>query len=102
MKLVPTPLQDAFIIEPSVYEDDRGYFYEAFNHHAFIDASGIEMEIVQINRSLSHKNVLRGFHFQEKPFEQAKIISVAQGAVYDVVVDLRETPNNSVNGSAWN
>lgn len=77
------------IIEPNIFEDDRGYFYESYNRDEFYN-KGIEDVFVQDNQSLSQKNVLRGLHFQKPPFSQAKLIRVVQGSVLDVAVDLRK------------
>lgn len=78
------------IIHPSVFTDDRGYFFESFNQKKFIETTGFEKEFVQDNQSLSHKNVLRGLHFQMPPFAQAKLVRVVRGAVLDIAVDIRK------------
>lgn len=87
MKKIATELQDCFIIEPSVFGDNRGYFSPYFIQKDF-DELGFE-KVVQTNRSKSSKGVLRGLHFQKEPMAQAKIVEVISGAAVDVVVDLR-------------
>ncbi len=87
MKLISTELKDCYIIEPSVFGDNRGYFSPYFIQSDF-DKLGFE-KVVQTNRSKSSKGVLRGLHFQKEPMTQAKIVEVISGAAIDVVVDLR-------------
>jgi len=82
-------IEGLVIIEPTVFKDDRGYFYEAYNAIDFQN-NGIPDVFVQDNESLSQKNVLRGLHFQKPPYGQAKLIRVIQGKVLDVAVDLRK------------
>lgn len=82
-------LKDTFIIEPSVFDDHRGYFYEGFNISKIIDIIGREFSVKQLNFSKSTKGVLRGLHFQHPPFEQSKLISCNFGEILDVIVDLR-------------
>lgn len=84
-----TPLKDLILVKPTVFEDERGYFYESYNKRNF-SQNGIDAEFVQDNQSLSHKDVLRGLHFQKPPFAQGKLIRVVQGSVLDVAVDLRK------------
>ena len=84
-----TKLEDCWIIEPDVFEDDRGYFYEGFNIQKFKEVTGFEFYVKQINQSRSSKGVLRGLHFQTPPKAQAKLISCIEGEVLDVAVDLR-------------
>jgi dTDP-4-dehydrorhamnose 3,5-epimerase len=84
-----TPIEGLIIIEPKVFEDDRGHFYESYKKDIF-KKNGIVDEFVQDNQSLSQKGVLRGLHFQRPPFSQAKLIRVIQGSVLDVAVDLRK------------
>lgn len=88
MNFVPTPLQGLLILEPRVFEDSRGYFYESYNKSEFVEA-GITAEFVQDNQSYSQKGSLRGLHFQKPPHAQAKIVRVTNGEVFDVAVDLR-------------
>ncbi len=83
-----TPLKDAFIIEPTVFGDNRGYFMETYNERDFEEA-GFKWKFVQDNQSLSEKGVLRGLHFQYN-YPQGKLLRVIKGEVFDVVVDLRK------------
>ena len=85
-----TTLKDCWILEPDVFEDERGYFYEGFNVEKFKNATGLNFEVKQINQSRSSKNVLRGLHFQTGEKAQAKLVSCIEGEVLDVAVDLRE------------
>lgn len=93
MKLIHTAIPDVLIIEPKVFGDQRGYFYESFNRRQFANLIGRDLDFVQDNHSRSEKNVLRGLHFQiQQP--QAKLIHVVHGQVFDVVVDLRPASPN--------
>lgn len=89
MEIVRTPLEGLLIIKPDVFEDERGYFFESYNHEKFLD-HGIGADFVQDNESKSRKGVLRGLHFQNPPFAQGKLVRVMQGAVLDVAVDIRK------------
>ena len=89
MKFLKTEIEGLYVIEPRVFEDDRGYFFEAFNEQLFVQ-NGIDVRFVQDNQSLSQKNVLRGLHFQCPPFAQAKLVSVIEGSVLDIAVDIRK------------
>lgn len=89
IKATETKLKGCFILEPQVFEDERGYFFESYNHRDFCKAIGQEMNFVQDNQSYSRKGVLRGLHFQKGEHAQAKLVSVLQGKIQDVVVDLR-------------
>lgn len=89
MQVIPTPLKDLLIIIPTVFEDERGYFYESYNKSVFA-SHGISDEFVQDNQSLSQKGVLRGLHFQNPPFAQGKLVRVIKGSVFDVAVDIRK------------
>jgi dTDP-4-dehydrorhamnose 3,5-epimerase len=89
IKLMPTAIADVFVIEPQVYGDDRGWFYESFNENDFSNAVGKKVTFVQDNHSLSKKGVLRGLHCQMEQ-AQGKLVRVARGAVFDVAVDLRQ------------
>lgn len=89
MNLISTSIPGPVIIEPDVFEDSRGYFFESYNQSKFHHA-GIKTEFVQDNQSKSHKNVLRGLHFQNPPHSQAKLIRVITGSVLDVAVDIRK------------
>ena len=88
MKLTLTPIKDLVIIEPKVFEDSRGYFFEAYNKNTFHEL-GLDYDFVQDNQSYSTKGVLRGLHFQ-KHYPQAKLVRVLEGEVFDVAVDLRK------------
>lgn len=89
MEVTKTQIEGLLILNPRVFEDDRGYFYESFNKDAFTEA-GITSEFVQTNVSQSCKDVVRGLHFQRPPFAQGKLVRVLRGAVLDVAVDLRK------------
>ena len=84
-----TPLEGVMILEPQVFGDDRGFFFESFNADEFAKATGLEMTFVQDNHSKSTKGVLRGLHFQH-PKPQGKLVRVSSGEVFDVAVDLRK------------
>ncbi|MCX8523569.1 dTDP-4-dehydrorhamnose 3,5-epimerase [Chryseobacterium formosus] len=90
MKIKETPLKDCYIIEPTIFEDDRGYFYEKFNEQKFEELTGMNGHFVQDNISKSSYGVLRGLHLQKGDKAQAKLVSCLDGKVLDVVVDLRE------------
>lgn len=89
MKVIETKIKDLFVIQPTVFEDARGYFFESYNKDVFYK-HGITTELVQDNQSLSQKGVLRGLHFQNPPYAQAKLVRVITGSVLDVVVDIRK------------
>jgi len=90
MKVQPTSIPDLLVIEPAVFGDERGFFYESFNARRFQELSGIDAVFVQDNHSKSAKNVLRGLHYQiSQP--QGKLVRVTSGAVFDVAVDLRKS-----------
>lgn len=89
MEIKNTFLQGLLIIEPKVFEDNRGYFFESYNQNEF-SKCGITDCFIQDNQSISDKNVLRGLHFQNPPFAQGKLVRVLSGAVLDVVVDIRK------------
>ena len=88
MKVILTPIKDLVVIEPKVFGDERGYFYEAYNKNTFHEL-GLDYDFVQDNQSFSKKGVLRGLHFQ-KQYPQAKLVRVIEGEVFDVAVDLRK------------
>ena len=90
MNVIPTTIADVLIIEPRVFGDERGFFYESFNEQAFNAATGLNTRFVQDNHSKSCRNVLRGLHFQLAPHEQGKLVRVTQGAVFDIAVDIRK------------
>ena len=89
MKATPTKIPDVFVIEPRVFGDERGFFFESFNEQAFNDATGNSLPFVQDNHSRSVKGVLRGLHYQVQ-HAQGKLVRVTQGAVFEVVVDIRK------------
>lgn len=88
MPFTPTTFPGLIIIEPTIFEDSRGYFYEAFNERLFA-THNIDVDFVQDNQSRSTYGVIRGLHFQSPPFAQTKLIRVLHGAILDTVVDLR-------------
>ena len=90
MKVTPLKISDVKLIEPDVFEDERGFFYESFNQQKFNEAIGENITFVQDNHSRSFKGVLRGLHYQKTPFEQGKLVRVVRGEVYDVAVDIRK------------
>jgi dTDP-4-dehydrorhamnose 3,5-epimerase len=98
MLVIKTAIPDALVIEPQVFGDDRGFFFESFNAQRFIEATGLNVEFVQDNHSKSQKNVLRGLHYQIEPKAQGKLVRVVAGAVFDVAVDLRK---NSKTYGMW-
>ena len=89
MNVIELEIKGLFIIEPKIFEDDRGYFYESYNREQLLKY-GIDIYFVQDNQSLSHKNVLRGLHYQNEPYGQDKLVRVIRGSVMDVAVDIRE------------
>ena len=89
MNLIQTAIPDLLIIEPKVFGDDRGFFFESFNRRRFAELTGRDVDFVQDNHSRSAQNVLRGLHYQIQ-HPQAKLVRVVQGAVLDVAVDIRE------------
>jgi dTDP-4-dehydrorhamnose 3,5-epimerase len=90
MKAGPTALPEVLLIEPKVFGDERGFFFESFNRRTFREIAGIDIDFVQDNHSRSARNVLRGLHYQiQQP--QGKLVRVVSGSVFDVVVDLRKS-----------
>lgn len=89
MEITRFNIEGPVLIQPRIFEDERGYFFESYNESAFITA-GINARFVQDNQSCSHKNVLRGLHFQNPPFAQGKLVRVVRGRVLDVAVDIRK------------
>jgi dTDP-4-dehydrorhamnose 3,5-epimerase len=89
MEIINTPLKDCLIIKQDLYVDSRGFLMEFYNQKK-MDLKGIDFEVKQINFAKSQGNVLRGLHYQEAPFSQAKLVGVISGSVLDVVVDLRK------------
>ena len=90
MKVTPLSIPDVLLIEPSVFGDERGFFFESFNQQRFNEATGLDLEFVQDNHSKSAKNVLRGLHYQLPPKAQGKLVRVVAGEVFDVAVDIRK------------
>jgi dTDP-4-dehydrorhamnose 3,5-epimerase len=94
MKIIETKIKDLLILEPHIYHDSRGWFSEKYNQQVFnsilIQYNQPIAHFVQDNYSLSHKNVLRGLHYQSMPYSQAKLVQVIQGSIWDVAVDLRK------------
>ena len=97
MEIINTPLEGLLIIKPDLFADDRGYFFESFNHAKFL-GNGLDFTFVQDNESMSKKGVLRGLHFQAPPADQGKLVRVIRGAVMDVAVDIRR---NSPTYGKW-
>lgn len=89
MKITKTSIEEVIIVEPKIFGDERGYFYESFNAAQFERETGIKTTFVQDNQSLSHYGVLRGLHYQLPPFAQSKLVRVVKGSVIDVAVDIR-------------
>jgi dTDP-4-dehydrorhamnose 3,5-epimerase len=90
MKITPTKIHQAYLIEPQIFEDQRGYFFESFHQEKFQQQTGLLTNFVQDNESMSNFGVIRGLHGQAGKFAQAKLIRVLQGKVLDVIVDLRK------------
>ncbi len=89
MKIIETPIKDLLIIEPQVFGDDRGWFFEAYNESKFAEAN-LPTDFIQDNHSYSEAGVLRGIHFQKSPSAQGKLVRCLRGKLWDVAVDLRE------------
>jgi dTDP-4-dehydrorhamnose 3,5-epimerase len=89
MKACATRIADVMLLEPKVFGDERGFFFESFNQRAFEEATGVKTEFVQDNHSRSAQGVLRGLHYQVQN-AQGKLVRVVQGAVFDVAVDIRK------------
>jgi len=90
MEIIKTKLPEVLIIEPKVFGDERGFFYESFNQKEFVSKTGLDCQFVQDNHSLSEKNVIRGLHYQIEN-AQGKLVRVIRGEVYDVAVDIRKS-----------
>jgi len=90
MKLIKTKINDLFVLEPKVFEDNRGYFFESYNKKRLDDLIGKSYNFVQDNESKSSYGVIRGLHYQLEPYSQAKLVRVLHGTVYDVAVDIRK------------
>lgn len=90
MEVIKTAIEGVFIIEPRVFGDARGYFFESFNQKDFFEKTGLDILFVQDNESMSSYGVLRGLHFQNPPYTQSKLVRVVEGRVLDVAVDIRK------------
>jgi dTDP-4-dehydrorhamnose 3,5-epimerase len=90
MIFTPTAIPDVIVIEPKVFVDERGFFFESFSERAFSAAVGRRVEFVQDNHSRSRRGVLRGLHYQMPPLAQGKLVRVVAGEVFDVAVDIRK------------
>jgi len=90
MNVIETKLKDCFVLEPRVFEDERGYFFESFNLNTFEERTGQQGTFVQDNQSFSKYGVVRGLHLQSGDYAQAKLVRVLQGKILDVAVDLRK------------
>jgi len=93
MKIMKTIFNNAYLLTPDVFPDDRGFFYEAYNSKNFNDLIGDNILFVQDNHSYTKRSVCRGLHYQKEPYEQDKLVRVLTGEIYDVIVDLRNTSN---------
>jgi dTDP-4-dehydrorhamnose 3,5-epimerase len=91
LKVTPTAIPEVLVVEPQIFADERGFFFESFNQQAFNQALGAEVHFVQDNHSKSKQGVLRGIHYQLNPHAQGKLVRVVSGSVYDVAVDLRRS-----------
>lgn len=90
-KVTPTAIADVLILEPNVFGDARGFFFESYNENDFNQAIGLDVKFVQDNHSRSAKGVLRGLHYQLPPHAQGKLVRCVRGAVFDVAVDIRKS-----------
>ncbi len=90
MTVHTTPIEGLLILEPRIFHDDRGYFYESYNQLVFNEKTGYTGAFVQDNQARSVKNVLRGLHYQNNPVAQSKLLRVMEGSIWDVVVDMRK------------
>lgn len=98
MNLIKTNIRDLIILEPRVFADDRGYFFESYSKKTLDNLTGKEYNFIQDNESKSSYGVIRGLHYQLAPYSQAKLVRVLEGRVYDVAVDLRK---NSPTFGEW-
>ena len=89
MKILKTDIEGVLIIEPRLFEDERGYFFEAFSERKFAELTGIETRFMQDNESRSTQGVVRGLHFQLPPHAQSKLVRVVRGTILDIAVDIR-------------
>lgn len=97
MKIETTPIDGLLVLEPAVFQDERGYFFESYQFERYKEA-GIKTDFIQDNESKSVRGVIRGLHYQLNPFSQAKLVHVIEGSVFDVAVDLRK---NSSTFGKW-
>jgi dTDP-4-dehydrorhamnose 3,5-epimerase len=91
MKATPLALPEVLLLEPRIFSDDRGWFYESFNARSFAEVTGLDVNFVQDNHSRSARGVLRGLHYQLPPAPQGKLVRVVAGAILDVAVDIRRS-----------
>jgi dTDP-4-dehydrorhamnose 3,5-epimerase len=98
MNVIKTPIEGLLILEPKIHKDDRGYFFESYNKQTLESATQYTTAFLQDNQARSVKNVLRGLHYQNPPYPQAKLIRVLEGSIWDVVVDIRK---NSKTYGQW-
>ncbi|BCA80089.1 dTDP-4-dehydrorhamnose 3,5-epimerase [Desulfuromonas sp. AOP6] len=98
MNVIQTEIPDVLILEPKVFGDERGFFYESYNERAFREATGLDVRFVQDNHSRSVRGVLRGLHYQLPPAAQGKLVRCTVGEVFDVAVDIRQ---NSPSFGKW-
>lgn len=98
MNIIPTEIPDVLILEPKVFGDERGFFYESYNERAFRETTGLDVQFVQDNHSRSEQGVLRGLHYQLPPAAQGKLVRCVVGEVFDVAVDVRK---NSPTFGKW-
>ena len=91
MEVLKTAIEGLLIIEPTVFGDSRGYFFESYNKQRFNEATGLDIDFVQDNQSKSCYGVLRGLHFQKPPYAQSKLVRCVRGKVLDVAVDIRKS-----------
>ena len=89
MNVIETPISGVLVIEPKVFGDARGFFFESFNRQSFKQATGLEVDFVRDNHSRSVRHVLRGLHYQLPPRAQGKLVRIVVGEVFDVAVDIR-------------
>lgn len=90
MQYIKLKIPEIILLEPKVYSDNRGFFFESFNHDKFEEIIGQNVSFTQDNHSFSHKGVLRGLHYQVVPREQGKLVRVVKGKIFDVAVDIRK------------
>lgn len=91
MKSIALALPEVLLLEPQIFDDDRGRFFESYNRHRFAELAGVDPDFVQDNHSLSLKGVLRGLHYQLPPAAQGKLVRVVVGVIFDVAVDIRQS-----------